>query len=68
MKESLNGSGSVDFIHYPLESSHEYNLRNSGVKICLHFKYLLGLKTELPTGLHNAKFAEAQTAYVQVWF
>lgn len=46
----------------------EYNLRNCGVKICLYFKHLLGLKTELLTGLPNAKFAETQIVYMRVWF
>lgn len=46
----------------------EPSLRNCRVKIRLYFKYLLGLKTELLTGLQNAKFAETQIVYAHVWF
>lgn len=45
----------------------EYSFRNCIVKICLYFKYLLGLKTELLTGLQNAKFTETQIVYAHVW-
>lgn len=44
----------------------EYSFRNCIVKICLYFKYLLGLKTELLTGLQNAKFTETQIVYAHV--
>lgn len=45
----------------------EHSLRNCRLKICLYFKYLLGLKTKSLTGLQNAKFTETQIVYAHVW-
>lgn len=77
-------SSSVDFIHYSLESSHDFFLswrinycqfswnttseKNAASRYAYISKYLLGLKTELLTGLQNTKFAKTQIVYMHVWF